>query len=104
MKIRAVILLVCFCGLFNGTELFTDYVGALFTSQSCSKKTDQQSTNTGNNEESCCCSNSVSSVYVVQNGFSYNPSSKPFLTPVAFVVNHYRTSYLSSVWRPPSVA
>lgn len=112
MKIRAVILLVCFCGLFNGTETFADYVGSLFSSKACNKntveirlkKTDQQSTNNSTNEESCCCNNSASSVYIVQNGFSYTPSARPSFKPISFVVNHYSTTYLSSVWRPPAVA
>lgn len=112
MKVKAVILLFCFCSLLDGTESFADYVGSLFSSQTCGnntvenslKKTDHPSTNTGNNEGSCCCNNSVSSVYVLQNEFSYSTSAKTSFKPIAFVVNHYRTSYLSKVWRPPAVA
>lgn len=112
MKLRAVILLFCFCSLLNGADSFTDHIGSLFSnSQVCAnnavenrlKKTDHPSTNTGSNEESCCCSNSVSSVYLLQNAFSYTPAVKPSFKPIAFVVNHYRTLYLSKVWRPPSV-
>jgi hypothetical protein len=112
MKVRAVILLFCFCSLLEGTESFADYVESLFNSQICSnsaienalKETDHPSTNTGSNEESCCCGNSVSSVYLLQNAFSYTHAVKPSFKPIAFVVNHYRTLYLSKVWRPPSVS
>lgn len=113
MKVRAVILLVCFCSLLNGADSFTDHLASLFSnSQVCGnsaaqnllKETDHPSTNTGSNEESCCCSNSVSSVYELQNAFSNTPVVKPSFKPFAFVVNHYRTLYLSKVWRPPSVS
>lgn len=112
MKVRAAILLFCFCGLFNGTESFADFVESLFSSQASNKyrvensgkETHHPSTNTGSNEESCCCSNAAVSAYVVQNGLNYTQSVNPSFKPIAYVVNHYRTSYRSSIWRPPVVA
>ena len=67
------------------------------------EKPDRTSTDTDSNEDPCCCSNTAGSVYVLHAGFTYHPVAAFFTAPVAHVVNHYRTSYLSRVWRPPAV-
>ncbi|MEJ8819986.1 hypothetical protein [Lacibacter sp. H407] len=112
MNLRAIIVIVCFCNLFSGTVSYTENIESLFVAlQSCNsntvntdvEKTDRKTTDTDSNEDPCCCSNTAGSVYVLHAGFSYHPVTVFCTVPVAHVVNHYRTSYLSSVWRPPAV-
>nr|WP_294904222.1 hypothetical protein [uncultured Lacibacter sp.] len=100
MKLKAVILLVCFFGLLTGTESFAAYIEAVKkATQTCSNN---NASNEEQNQESCCNSNTVSTVYVAQKGYSYTPATSPIVDHVAYVVNHYSMSYLSGIWRPPA--
>lgn len=110
MKLKAAILLFCFCGLLTGTESMSMYVESFYTNnQTCSdtdtnslKDTNDQSADNDSNEDSCCGCNYVGSVYLPQKGFSYSTLSSPAVDHPTQVTDHYSMAYLSGIWRPPA--
>jgi hypothetical protein len=112
MKVRAVILLLCFCGLVAGTESFTSFIESLdVTSQTCAlnpgrdKLEEAAKESAGScNEKPCCCGDISPSFYVLQKGVHCTPPVIPPVLHYAYLVNHYRMAFISGVWRPPAVA
>lgn len=112
MKVRALILLLCFCGLVAGTESFTSFDESLdVTSQTCNtnpgrdklQKAENESANCAN-DEPCCGGETSPSVYVLQKTVQCTPPQIPAVRHHTYMVNHYRTSYIPGIWRPPAVA